>query len=96
MAEPPNDQLAQSFLASSRPHPDLNESPVQSLRNVSDITTLTQETGLRSRILARVATQPDEVWVPNDFADFGNRPAIEKTLRRPVALGDLRRINRSL
>ncbi|MDE2788849.1 MAG: hypothetical protein OXI81_00270 [Paracoccaceae bacterium] len=96
MAEPPNDQLVQSSLASSRPHPDLDESPVQSLRHVSDITTLTQETGLRSRLLACVATQPDEVWFPNDFADLGNRPAIEKNLLRPVALRDLRRINRSL
>ncbi|MCY4589227.1 MAG: DUF6088 family protein [Alphaproteobacteria bacterium] len=60
------------------------------------MTTLMQDTGLRSRLLARVATKPDEVWVPGDFADLGNRPAIDKTLQRLVASGDLRRIDRGL
>ena len=58
--------------------------------------TLIQDTGLRSQILARVAAEPDEVWVPNDFADLGNRPAIDKSLQRLVASGDLRRIDRGL
>ena len=60
------------------------------------MTTLTQDPGLRSRLLARVAVDPDEVWVPGDFADLGNRPAIDKTLQRLVAAGDLRRIDRGL
>ena len=64
--------------------------------HISDKTTLTQDTGLRSRLLARVAAEPDEVWVPGDFADLGNRPAIDKTLQRLVASGDLRRIDRGL
>ena len=58
--------------------------------------TLTQDTSLRSRLLARIATEPDDVWVPNDFSDLGNRPAIDKTLQRLVASGDLRRIDRGL
>ena len=64
--------------------------------HISDMTTLTQDTSLRSRLLARIATEPDDVWVPNDFADLGNRPAIDKTLQRLVASGDLRRIDRGL
>ena len=57
---------------------------------------LTQDTGLRFRLLARIAAKPDEVWVPGDFADLGNRAAVDKTLQRLVAAGDLRRINRGL
>ena len=60
------------------------------------MTTLGHNTGLRSKLLARVAAKPDEVWVPSDFADLGNRPAIDKTLQRLVAAGDLRRIDRGL
>ena len=60
------------------------------------MTTLSHNTGLRSKLLARVAAKPDEVWVPSDFADLGNRPAIDKTLQRLVAAGDLRRIDRGL
>ncbi len=66
------------------------------MRYISDMTTLTQDTGLRVQLLARVATEPDEVWVPNDFADLGNRHAIDKTLQRLVASGDLRRVDRGL
>ena len=60
------------------------------------MTVLTQDTGLRSRLLARIAANPDEVWVPGDFADLGNRSAIDKSLQRLVATGDLRRIDRGL
>ena len=66
------------------------------MRYTSDMTTHTQDTSVRSRLLARIATKPDDVWVPNDFADLGNRPAIDKTLQRLVASGDLRRIDRGL
>lgn len=66
------------------------------MRHISDMTTLTQDTGLRSRLLARIAASPDEVWVPSDFADLGNRSAIDKTLQRLAAAGDLRRIDRGL
>ncbi|MCY3814921.1 MAG: DUF6088 family protein [Gammaproteobacteria bacterium] len=60
------------------------------------MTTLMQDTGLRSRLLGRIAASPDEVWVPGDFADLANRPSIDKTLQRLVASGDLRRIDRGL
>ena len=60
------------------------------------MTVLIQDTGLRSRLLARIAANPDEVWVPGDFADLGNRSAIDKSLQRLVATGDLRRIDRGL
>ncbi len=64
--------------------------------HISDMMPLMPDAGLRSQLLARVATESDEVWVPNDFADLGNRPAIDKTLQRLVASGDLRRIDRGL
>lgn len=63
---------------------------------ISDMATLTQDTGLRSRLLARIAANPDEVWVPGDFADLGNRAAVDKTLQRLVAASNLRRIDRGL
>ena len=55
-----------------------------------------QDTDLRCRLLARVASQPDEVWTPADFADLGGRAAIDKTLQRLVAAGELRRFDRGL
>ena len=36
------------------------------------------------------------VWTPVDFLDLGNRDAVDKTLQRLVASGDLRRIDRGL
>ena len=51
---------------------------------------------VRSRLLARIATDPEEVWVPGDFADLGSRAAVDKALQRLVAAGDLRRIDRGL
>ena len=58
------------------------------------MTILTQDTGLRSGLLARMAANPDEVWVPDDFADLGNRVAVDKTLQYLIAAGGLRRIDR--
>ena len=55
-----------------------------------------QDTDLRTKLLARVASQPDEVWTPADFADLGGRAAIDKTLQRLAAAGELRRIDRGL
>ncbi len=55
-----------------------------------------QDTDLRCRLLARVASQPDEVWTPADYADLGGRAAIDKTLQRLVAAGELRRFDRGL
>ena len=58
--------------------------------------TLAQDSDLRSRLLTRIAASPDEVWTPGDFADLGSRAAVDKTLQRLVAAGDLRRIDRGL
>jgi hypothetical protein len=52
---------------------------------------------LKSSISALTdATGPGHVWVPADFAQFGNRDAIDKTLQRMVQAGELRRIDRGL
>ena len=54
------------------------------------------ETDLRSRILDRIARDPGAVWTPGDFADLGKRAAIDKTLQRLEAAGEIRRIDRGL
>jgi len=64
--------------------------------HISDMTTLTQDTDLRSRLLTRITSNPDEVWTPGDFADLGGRAAVDKTLQRLAAAGELRRIDRGL
>lgn len=51
---------------------------------------------LRSRLLTRLAEQPGEVWTPSDFADLASRDAVDKTLQRLAAAGELRRIDRGL
>ena len=52
---------------------------------------------LKSIIAAQIdAVGPGQVWVPTDFAQLGNRDAIDKTLQRMVQAGDLRRIDRGL
>ena len=51
---------------------------------------------LRTRLLARIAGQPDEVWTPSDFADLASRHAVDKSLQRLAATGELRRIDRGL
>ena len=51
---------------------------------------------LRSRLRARLAGKPDEVWTPSDFADLANRDAVDKLLQRLAAVGELRRIDRGL
>jgi hypothetical protein len=58
--------------------------------------TLALDADLRSRLLNRIASSPDEVWTPGDFADLGGRAAIDKTLQRLAAVGELRRISRGL
>ena len=52
---------------------------------------------LKSSISSLIdATGPGHVWVPTDFAQLGNRDAIDKTLQRMVQAGELRRIDRGL
>jgi len=58
--------------------------------------TLAQDTDLRSRLLARIASNPEEAWTPGDFADLGGRAAVDKTLQRLATAGELRRIDRGL
>ncbi|HTD55915.1 MAG TPA: DUF6088 family protein [Silvibacterium sp.] len=60
------------------------------------MTTLGQDANLRSRLLARVASDSGEVWTPRDFVDLGSRATVDKTLQRLTATGELRRIDRGL
>ena len=54
-------------------------------------------TDLKTTIAALIdSAGPGGVWVPTDFACFGNREAVDKTLQRMVHAGDLRRIDRGL
>lgn len=69
---------------------------VRKMHHISDMSTLTHDMDLRSRLCARIVSSPNEVWTPGDFADLGNRAAVDKTLQRLVAAGDLRRIDRGL
>ena len=56
-----------------------------------------QDLYLKSRIYGRIcASAPGAVWTAGDFANFGFRDAVDKTLQRLVATGDLRRIDRGL
>lgn len=57
---------------------------------------LAHDANLHSRLLARIVSGPNEVWTPGDFADLGSRAAVDKTLQRLAAAGDLRRIDRGL
>src|SRR3989339_1442611 len=52
---------------------------------------------LKFQVAALIASDgPNHVWVPADFAQFGSRDAIDKTLQRMVRDGELRRIDRGL
>ncbi len=57
---------------------------------------MTRKSDLRSRLLDRIESNPDQVWTPGDFADLGSRAAIDKTLQRLTSAGELRRIDRGL
>ena len=52
---------------------------------------------LKASILSLVKNDgASHVWVPTDFAAFGSRDAVDKTLQRLVRDGELRRIDRGL
>lgn len=52
---------------------------------------------LKTRLSSLIAASgPGSVWVPTDFVHLGTRDAIDKTLQRMVAAGELRRIDRGL
>ena len=56
----------------------------------------TSVTDLRDRVLERASSDPTTVWTPSDFADLGTRAALDKTLQRLTAAGELRRVDRGL
>ena len=60
------------------------------------MTTVAPDTDIQSRVLGRIQSKPDEVWTPGDFADLGGRAAVDKSLQRLAAAGELRRIDRGL
>ncbi|MBZ9982453.1 MULTISPECIES: DUF6088 family protein [unclassified Mesorhizobium] len=60
------------------------------------MTAVERDTDIRSRVLARIQSKPEEVWTPGDFADLGTRSAVDKTLQRLAAAQELRRIDRGL
>lgn len=60
------------------------------------VAVLTTAPELRTRLLDRIARDPGAVWTPADFADLGNRAAVDKTLQRLEAAGEVRRIDRGL
>jgi hypothetical protein len=64
--------------------------------HISDMAVPGQDSDLRARLLARITPHPGEVWTPGDFAGLGTRAAVDKTLQRLTAAGDLRRIDRGL
>lgn len=51
---------------------------------------------LKTSITTLINADPNQVWVPADFAQLGTRDAIDKTLQRMVQAGELRRIDRGL
>ena len=69
---------------------------VRNMSHISDMTMVEPDTDLRSRVLARIESKPDEVWTPGDFADLGGRAAVDKTLQRLATADELRRIDRGL
>jgi hypothetical protein len=44
--------------------------------------TVEPDTDIRSGVLARIESKPEEAWTPGDFADLGARAAVYKTLQR--------------
>lgn len=73
---------------------------VRNMRHTSDMPSAAVSTisgtDLRRRVLDRIASDPDAVWTPGDFADLASRAAVDKTLQRLEAAGELRRIDRGL
>lgn len=56
-----------------------------------------KKANLKSLVMRRINEAPaTTIWTPIDFLDLGKRDAIDKTLQRLFASGDLRRIDRGL
>ncbi|MBL4769399.1 MAG: hypothetical protein JKY94_17135 [Rhodobacteraceae bacterium] len=53
-----------------------------------------QPKSLPQQIFGRISDAPRQVWTPADFADIGNRDAVDKALQRMVKQDQLRRIER--
>jgi len=56
----------------------------------------TQNKSLPETILARIDGAKGKVWTPTDFADLGNREAVDKALKRMAKNNQIRRIERGL
>jgi hypothetical protein len=69
---------------------------VRNMLYISDIILTDRSADLKSLVLDRLQSEPDKVWTPTDFTDLGNRAAVDKTLQRLAASGELRRIGRGL
>lgn len=54
------------------------------------------QSDLKQAVIDRIATDPEAVWTPRDFADLASRAAVDKTLQRLAAAGELRRLDRGL
>jgi len=63
---------------------------------LSDMMDIAFNMGLRTRLLDRIASDPEAVWTPSDFVDLGSRTAVDKALQRLALSGELRRIDRGL
>lgn len=64
---------------------------------LSDMRNSNLSQSLKALIMARINLAPqDTIWTPEDFLEFADRHAIDKTLQRLVKNNDLRRISRGL
>jgi hypothetical protein len=66
------------------------------MQHNSVMTAVPNPSELRARVLSQIASDPDAVWTPADFSGLGTRAAVDKTLQRLAAAGELRRIDRGL
>lgn len=69
-------------------------SSVRSLQYTSDIMSQSQPESMPAQILKRISATPGQVWTVGDFADLGNRDAVDKALQRMVCAKQIRRIER--
>jgi Family of unknown function (DUF6088) len=73
-----------------------NSADVRKVQHISDMPSSGRDSDLRKRVLDRMQSNVDAVWTPNDFVDFANRAAVDKTLQRLATAGEIRRIDRGL
>jgi hypothetical protein len=66
------------------------------MREIPGIADDQMSTDVRGRLMERIKADDRRVWTPGDVADLGGRAAVDKTLQRLVASGELRRVDRGL